>query len=330
MTERLRDDADGIARAATLLRTGHLVAFATETVYGLGADATNPAAVAAIYTAKSRPQFNPLICHFADAASAFAHAIPNRHAHSLAAAFWPGPLTLILPRHPDSTIATLAAAGLPSIALRVPAHATARALLQAASTPIAAPSANRSGRLSPTTADHVAASLTGRIAAILDSGPTSIGLESTIIDLTSPTPTLLRPGGIPIETLQSLLGPIRHPHHDPNTTSLAPIIAPIIAPGMTRSHYAPNLPLRLNATAPTASEAWLAFGPTPHTTRLTINLSPTANLAEAAATLFDALHRLDALAPPLGLTSIAIAPIPPQGLGQAINDRLARAAAPPD
>jgi L-threonylcarbamoyladenylate synthase len=318
MTEALRDDAAGIAHAASLLRNGYLVAFATETVYGLGADATNTAAVAAIYTAKCRPQFNPLICHFPDAASAFDHVVACGRARDLAETFWPGPLTLILPRHRDSAIVSLAAAGLPSLAIRVPAHATARTLLQAAGTPIAAPSANRSGRLSPTTAAHVAASLNGRIAAILDSGPTSVGLESTIIDLTGEAPALLRPGGIPIESLEATIGSIAQPAH--STT--------IVAPGMLQSHYAPTLPIRLDATSPRAAEAFLGFGPTPDTRAATINLSATANLAEAAAHLFDALHRLDETAIATGLTCIAIAPIPHHGLGAAINDRLRRAAAP--
>ncbi|MDD2876875.1 MAG: L-threonylcarbamoyladenylate synthase [Acidiphilium sp.] len=318
MTEILRDDAEGIARAALLLRTGQLVAFATETVYGLGADATNGAAVAGIFAAKGRPQFNPLICHFPDAASAFAHVVADDRAQILAAKFWPGPLTLVLVRRANSPISSLAAAGLPSLAVRIPGHPTARALLEAASTPIAAPSANRSGRISPTRATHVAADLSDRIAAILDSGPTSVGLESTILDLTAATPTLLRPGGIPIEALEAAIGPI-----DRATTACA-----IVAPGMMISHYAPRLPLRLNAIAPARTEAWLGFGPVPPMPNFTINLSPSGSLTEAAATLFDALHRIDAEATARGLTGIAAGAIPAHDLGAAINDRLARAAAP--
>ncbi|MGC9269320.1 L-threonylcarbamoyladenylate synthase [Acidiphilium sp.] len=318
MTVLLRDDAEGIARAGSWLRAGRLVAFATETVYGLGADATNADAIARIYAAKGRPRFNPLICHFAEADGAFAHVRADARARALAAVFWPGPLTLVLPRREDSPIAALAAAGLPSLAVRVPAHGTARALLNAAGTPIAAPSANRSGHLSPTTAAHVMAGLAGRIDAVLESGPTSVGLESSILDLTTGDPTLLRPGGIPIEMLEELMGPIRRCD---DTTA-------VIAPGMLRSHYAPRLPLRLEALAPDDSEAWLGFGTATVRGRLMINLSPRGSLIEAAAGLFEALHRIDTEAADLGLQGIAVAPIPRQGLGAAINDRLARAAAP--
>lgn len=264
MTERLPDDAIGIARAASLLRTGHLVAFATETVYGLGADATDPEAVAAIYAAKGRPDFNPLICHGADADTVFAHVHANDGARALAAAFWPGPLTLVLPRKPDSPIADRVTAGLPSLAVRVPAHPVARRLLEACGRLIAAPSANRSGQLSPTSADHVALSLSGRIAAILDSGPCPVGVESTIIDLAGALPILLRPGGIEREALERVAGPIGCARAD----------AAIAAPGMMASHYAPRLPLRLNARAPDAGEAWLGFGPALVGARLTISLSP--------------------------------------------------------
>ncbi|MEE3503371.1 L-threonylcarbamoyladenylate synthase [Acidiphilium acidophilum] len=318
MTLRLRDDADGIAQAAWLLRNGQLVAFATETVYGLGADGRNAQAVAAIYTAKGRPRFNPLICHFADGAEAFAHVTPDERAVALAAAFWPGPLTLVLPRRADSTIATLTGAGLPTIAVRVPAHETARALLRAAGVPIAAPSANRSGRLSPTTASHVLADLEGRIAAVIDSGAARVGLESTILDLSGARPRMLRPGGIAIEELIAVIGDIEIIGAD----------EAVIAPGMMVSHYAPRQTVRLDARAPTSSEAWLGFGPDGVAGTATINLSEAGDLTEAAASLFDALHALEARATAQGLTGIAVAPIPRHGLGVAINDRLARAAAP--
>ena len=316
MTERLADDATGIARAADLLRAGRLVAFATETVYGLGADATNGTAVAALYAAKGRPQFNPLICHFPDADAAFAHGAADERARALAVAFWPGPLTLVLPRRLGSAVSGLAAAGLETLALRVPAHPAARALLEATGRPVAAPSANRSGRLSPTRAAHVLASLDGRIDAVVDSGLTAVGVESTILDLTGPKPTLLRPGGVPAEALCAAIGDIA-----------APSDGAIKAPGMLASHYAPALPLRLNAAIPHADEAWLGFGASPMTPT-SRNLSPTADLAEAAAALFDALHGLDAEAAAAGLARIAVAPIPRHGLGAAINDRLTRAAAP--
>jgi len=318
MTSRLRDDAAGIAHAALLLRAGDLVAFATETVYGLGADASNAQAVAAIYTAKGRPQFNPLICHFPDMDSAFAHVVADERALALAAAFWPGPLTLVLLRRAESRISSLAAAGLPTIAVRVPAHATARALLGTAGVPIAAPSANVSGRLSPTTAEHVLTDLGGRIAAVLDSGPARIGLESTIVDLSGPRPVLLRPGGLTLEALEATIGRI-----DVAGTSDA-----ISAPGMMISHYAPRQTVRLNASAPARDEAWLGFGPGSAEGPAHLNLSKTGDLAEAAASLFDALHALEKLAASHGLTRIAVAPIPWCGLGAAINDRLARAAAP--
>ncbi|SIR25238.1 MULTISPECIES: L-threonylcarbamoyladenylate synthase [Acidiphilium] len=318
MTEVLRDDADGIARAALLLRTGRLVAFATETVYGLGADATDGDAVAGIYAAKGRPQFNPLICHFPDAAQAFVHVIADERARRLAEAFWPGPLTLVLPRRAGSGVSSLAAAGLASLAVRVPGHATARAVIEAAGVPIAAPSANRSGRLSPTCAAHVHGDLAGRIAAVLDSGPTSVGVESTIVDLTTATATILRPGGVAREALEAVIGPVGY----------AADAGIIIAPGMMRSHYAPSLPIRLDAVAPSESESWLGFGPAVVAAPVMVNLSAAGDLREAAAHLFEALHRLDAASVAAGLAGIAAAPVPHEGLGAAINDRLRRAAAP--
>lgn len=319
MTERLPADDAGVARAAALLRAGRLVAFATETVYGLGADATNSAAVAAIYEAKGRPRFNPLISHFPDSASAFRHVEADARAHVVAEAFWPGPLTLVLPRGKESDVSALAAAGLDSLAVRVPSHPVAQALLAAVDRPVAAPSANRSGRLSPTRAVHVLDGLEGRIEAVLDSGPAAVGVESTILDLTGPRPVLLRPGGLARETLEAVLGPIITGGAD----------GTVKAPGMLASHYAPVLPLRLEAIAPADDEAWLGFGSDPaplsHVSR---NLSPAADLTEAAATLFEALHELDTEARVAGCTRIAIAPIPAHGLGEAINDRLLRAAAP--
>ncbi|HEX7389283.1 MAG TPA: L-threonylcarbamoyladenylate synthase [Acidiphilium sp.] len=320
MTERLADDAAGIARAAALLGDGRLVAFATETVYGLGADATNGEAVAAIYAAKGRPRFNPLICHYPDADAAFADTLADARARLLAEKFWPGPLTLVLPRREPSRISGLASAGLPSLAVRVPGHARARTLLAAVGRPIAAPSANRSGRISPTRASHVLAGLDGRIAAVLDSGPASVGLESTILDLTGEVAVLLRPGGTPVEALEAAIGPVQRRKAD---------VAPTIkAPGMMASHYAPRLPLRLDAAAPGPGEAWLGFGPGRIDAEIAFNLSQNGKLAEAAANLFEALHRLDAEAIGHGLTGIAAAPVPRHGLGLAINDRLARAAAP--
>jgi L-threonylcarbamoyladenylate synthase len=320
MTERLAADAAGIARAAELLGAGELVAFATETVYGLGADATNASAVAAIYEAKGRPRFNPLICHFPDADSAFRHVVADAWARQAAQAFWPGPLTLVLPRRDESGIATLATAGLPSVAVRVPGHEAARALLAATGRPVAAPSANRSGRLSPTRPAHVLAGLDGRIAAILESGACAVGLESTIVDLTGTSPVLLRPGGIPREALEAVLGQV---------SIAAEAGAAVKAPGMLASHYAPVLPLRLGAAAPEAGEAWLGFGVEPPALpSVSGNLSLAGDLVEAAARLFDSLYALDAAALRAGLQCIAVARVPDRGLGVAINDRLTRAAAP--
>jgi L-threonylcarbamoyladenylate synthase len=319
MTEHLTPN--DIAHAAALLRAGKLVSFGTETVYGLGADACNPDAVAAIYTAKGRPSFNPLICHFADAPTAFRYVIPTKLAEKLAAKFWPGPLTLVLPRAKQCPVSQLAGAGLPTLAVRVPAHDVALSLLRAFGGPVAAPSANRSGRISPTSAAHVLAELDGRIAAILDSGPCTVGLESTVLDLSGPMPVLLRPGGVSIEALEAEIGPIQ--------SAAAATSAPA-APGMLLSHYAPSLSLRLNATNLGETEALLAFGPALPGAKLAFQLSESKNLAEAAAKLFEALHVLDAQAAPLGLTQIAVQPIPAHGLGLAINDRLTRAAAPRD
>jgi L-threonylcarbamoyladenylate synthase len=288
-------------------------------VYGLGADACNADAVAAIYAAKGRPSFNPLICHFADAQMAFTYVTPTLLAEKLAAKFWPGPLTLVLPRAKDCPVSQLAGAGLPTLAVRVPGHDTALKLLTEFGGPVAAPSANRSGRMSPTSAAHVHAELDGRIAAVLDSGPCAVGLESTVLDLSGPMPVLLRPGGVSVEALEAEIGPIQRVTGD----STAPA-----SPGMLLSHYAPTLPVRLDATSVAADEAVLAFGPPLPGAKLVFQLSETQNLQEAAARLFEGLHVLDAEGARLGLSRIAAMPVPNHGLGLAINDRLTRAASP--
>jgi L-threonylcarbamoyladenylate synthase len=303
-----------IAEAAAAIRAGRLVGMPTETVYGLAADATNGAAVAAIFEAKGRPRFNPLIVHVPDVPAARAIATLSPMAETLAAAFWPGPLTLVLPMRPVSPIADLVTAGLTSVAIRLPAHPTARALLAAAGRPLAAPSANRSGHVSPTTAAHVATDLGDSVAIILDAGPTAIGLESTIVGLVA-EPTLLRAGGVPRGEIEAVL---RQPLG-------LPAVGSIEAPGMLASHYAPRANLRLNATALEPGEAQLAFGTPLPGVAPTVNLSPKGDLREAAANLFAALRTLDDKA-----TTIAVAPIPDEGLGEAINDRLRRAAAPRD
>ena len=314
-TECLAPDATGIARAAALIRAGGLVAFPTETVYGLGADAGNPRAVAGIFAAKGRPRFNPLIAHCADAAMAARLAELRGPAATLAARFWPGPLTLVLPRRAGSGIADLVTAGLDTVALRVPAHAVAQALLRGVGGPVAAPSANPSGRVSPTTAEHVLDGLAGRIAAVLDAGPCTVGLESTIIGFSAGRAVLLRPGGVPAEAVEESLG-----------GALArPDAATVTAPGMLASHYAPGARLRLAAAAPRPGEGWLGFGPLPGgLTGPALTLSESGDLAEAAAALFGHLRRLDAAMGRAG--TIAVAPVPETGLGRAINDRLARAA----
>ena len=321
MTERLQAPAD-IPRAAAMLREGALVAFGTETVYGLGADASNNQAVARIFEAKGRPHFNPLICHYPGADAAFRHVQASPLAERLAAAFWPGPLTLVLPRRVTCPVALLAGAGLDTLAVRVPAHAAALALLEQAGFPISAPSANRSGAISPTSAAHVLAGLDGRIAAVLDSGPCAVGLESTVLDLSAGTPFLLRPGGVPAEAIEALIGPIGRGV----TPGQAQAPRTLRSPGLLVSHYAPNRPLRLDATTIAAHEALLAFGPPLAGAHALYQLSATSNIEEAAAHLFEALHHLDALP---GLTAIAAMTIPGTGLGAAINDRLSRAASGP-
>ncbi|MCZ8142872.1 MAG: L-threonylcarbamoyladenylate synthase [Acetobacteraceae bacterium] len=322
MTRRL--GADQVAEAARLLRAGELVAFPTETVYGLGADARNGRAVAAVFEAKGRPHFNPLICHFPDAESAFAEVIADDRARALAAAFWPGPLTLVLPRRAECRIDLLAGAGLDTLAVRVPAHPLALELLRAAAIPVAGPSANRSGAVSPTTADHVLEGLSGRIAAVLDGGACDVGVESTVLDLAMGGAALLRPGGVPVEAIEAVIGKVSRPL----PISAAEKTRTLRSPGMMLSHYAPTLPVRLGAVDVVADEALLAFGPPLPGAGLVWQLSETGDLLEAAARLFAGLRHLDAEGGQRGLTRIATMPIPESGLGAAINDRLARAAAP--
>jgi L-threonylcarbamoyladenylate synthase len=322
MTERLNRTDRDIAHAASLLRAGKLVAFGTETVYGLGADATNARAVAAVFEAKGRPLFNPLICHYESAEAAFADVVSSPLAARLADTFWPGPLTLVLPRRAACPVALLAGAGLDTLAVRVPAHPVAQRLIAALGRPVAAPSANRSGGISPTTAAHVLAGLEGRIAAVIESGPCRVGLESTVLDLAGPSPVLLRPGGVTVEALQAAIG-------GPLSLASGQAGAPH-SPGMLLSHYAPRLPLRINATSIGANEALLAFGPPLPGAALVFQLSAKANLNEAAANLFEGLHWLDDHAPAHALAAIAAMPIPTHALGRAITDRLTRAAHPFD
>lgn len=308
-TRILIPDVDGLAEAARFLDTGALVAFPTETVYGLGGDARNSRAVARIFEAKARPSFNPLIVHMPDLAQTEHLVAWTPIARDLAQAFWPGPLTLVLPLKPGHGLSPLVTAELPTLAIRVPAHPVAQALLRAFGGPLAAPSANPSGRISPTSAAHVVDGLNGRIAAILDGGSCAVGLESTIIGL-SARPTLLRPGGLPVEAIEAALGQPLAARADQD---------PLSAPGQMLSHYAPGAPVRLNATEARDHELLLGFGPIEGD----LNLSRAGDLVEAAANLFGHLHSLDADGRP-----IAVAPIPDHGLGRAINDRLRRAAAP--
>ncbi|WP_413814237.1 L-threonylcarbamoyladenylate synthase [Bosea sp. Root483D1] len=317
-TQRLSADEAGIAAAAELLRAGRLVALPTETVYGLAADATDDRAVASIYAAKERPSFNPLISHLPDIDAARRQGLFDAPALALAKAFWPGPLTLVVPASSACTVCSLARAGLDSVALRVPSHQVAHAVLQAAGRPIAAPSANRSGRVSPTQADHVFADLDGRIDAVLDAGPTAVGVESSIVACLGGVPRLLRPGGVPRAALEAAIGQALVIVEEGGSAPLAP--------GLLASHYAPRAAVRLDAEAARPGEAWLGFGPEPNGAlpALAFNLSSTGDLTEAAANLFAALRRLDDRGP----KTIAVAPIPMHGLGEAINDRLKRAAAP--
>jgi L-threonylcarbamoyladenylate synthase len=318
-TERLRADEAGLVRAAEILRGGGLVAFPTETVYGLGADASQPAAVAKIYAAKERPRFNPLIAHVDSVSTAFSHGIFNDTARRLAEAFWPGPLTLVVPVAPTCTVSDLARAGLDSVGLRVPSHPLAHRLLAAVARPVAAPSANRSGRISPTAVDHVLGDLNGRIDAILDGGDTQVGVESTIVSCLGDATRLLRPGGVTREAIEDVIG--RKLEAAPETGDNP------VAPGMLASHYAPRAQVRLNAGEILTGEAALLFGSAEprglERAAAVLNLSESGDLAEAAAHLFSALRQLDAS----GAQTIAVGPIPETGLGEAINDRLGRAAA---
>lgn len=308
---RLPASPEGTERAAALLRGGGVVAFPTETVYGLGARASDGMAVARIFEAKGRPSFNPLIVHVGGRAAAEALALVSQEAGALMDAFWPGPLTLVLPQHPGAPIAALATAGLSTVALRAPAHPLARALLAAVGEPLAAPSANPSGRVSPTTADHVLEGLRGRIDAVLDGGPCVVGLESTILALGPQGPRLLRAGGLPVEALEAALGRPVLIGADPARPE---------APGQLASHYAPRGTVRLDATEAREGEVLVGFGAVAGA----LSLSPSGDLREAAQALFATLHALDAQ----GAPAIAVAPIPDEGLGRAINDRLRRAAAP--
>jgi L-threonylcarbamoyladenylate synthase len=334
VTRVARASVGAVKDAKSVLAAGGLVAFPTETVYGLGADATNDKAVARLYAVKERPSINPLIAHVADLATAERLAVFNDTALRLAKAFWPGPLTLVLPKAPHCPVGLLATAGLDTIAVRVPGHPVAHQILAAFGKPVVAPSANRSGEVSTTTAQHVLHDLRDRIELLINDGPAPLGIESTIISCVG-EPTLLRSGAIDRAAVEKVLGaPLAthghhgHAHHGhakshPSSHGPAPV-----APGMLASHYAPRTPLRLNATNVSPDEALLAFGPTAPAGAAeavaTLNLSPRGDLVEAAAHLFAHLRSLDTE----GAEAIAVAPIPEQGIGEAINDRLRHAAAP--
>jgi len=321
MTDCLAITGESMARGVDILAHGGLVAFPTETVYGLGGDACNADAVAAIFAAKERPAFNPLISHVASAEAAFELGTSTPIAACLAETFWPGPMTLILTRRPDCPVALLTSAGLNKIALRVPSHAEARGLIEAFGRPVAAPSANPSGRISPTRADHVMAGLGGRIELVLDGGPCESGVESTVVDCTGDTARILRPGGITREAVAATLAGrgITLAGESPPTGEDAPT-----SPGQLASHYAPLAPVRLNVTAPETGIELIGFGETGGAGELGLNLSPEGDLQEAAANLFQMMHAADAA----GADVIGVAPVPESGLGEAVNDRLRRAAAP--
>jgi L-threonylcarbamoyladenylate synthase len=311
----------GAQAAAKTLAAGGLVAFPTETVYGLGADAANATAVAHIYSAKGRPAFNPLIAHVPDLAAARRIGRFDARALRLAEAFWPGPLTLVVPKTKDCPVADLATAGLDTVAIRIPAHPVAEAILRAFGGAVVAPSANISGHVSPTLADHVESDLAGRIDLIIDGGPVAVGVESTIVGCFE-APMLLRPGGLSRERIEAVLGaPLARPPVEVESDDSQPL-----APGMLASHYAPRATVRLHAQHVASGEALLAFGPGrlpgQEAAAAVMNLSPTADLDEAAANLFGYLRSLDAKAP----KAIAVMTIPEEGLGEAINDRLRRAA----
>lgn len=309
-TQILSASAQDLDRAAQLLEDGGLVSFPTETVYGLGADARQGRAVADIFAAKNRPSFNPLIVHVADLDHARRHAHIVGDAERLAQAFWPGPLTLVVPLVETHGLSELVTAGLPTVGIRMPDHPVAQGILRALDGPIAAPSANPSGRISPTTAQHVLSGLSGRIDAVIDAGPCDVGLESTIVGFENGAPVLLRPGGLPAEAIEAALN---------RPLKLWQDGAAISAPGQLQSHYAPESAVRLNADSAQPGELYLGFGAQSGD----LNLSPSGDLSEAAAQLFACLHALDERGQP-----IAVAPIPETGLGRAINDRLRRAAAP--
>jgi L-threonylcarbamoyladenylate synthase len=340
-TRLLPPDATGIHAAAALLRAGGLVAFPTETVYGLGADATNPRAVAALYAAKGRPSFNPLIAHLPDVDVALEQGRFNASARALARAFWPGALTLVVPLAASASVCDLARAGLDSVALRVPAHPLAHELLGKTGVPIAAPSANRSGHVSPTEASHVMADLEGRIDAVIDGGPTAIGLESTIIACLSTKPRLLRAGGIPREAIEHVVGKLAGVGNGSNIVSRADSGTSRssirsddprpLSPGLLASHYAPRAKVRLEALEIEPREAALLFGKArpkglAHAAAV-LNLSEAADLVEAATNLFGHMRKLDAMLAGGRSPCIAVSPIPNTQLGEAINDRLRRAAA---
>lgn len=310
-------DKEAIKKAASLIQAGELVAFPTETVYGLGCDATNPAAIAKIFALKDRPSFNPLIVHFAQIEDIFEHAVTTPLAEKITQSnLWPGPLTVVLERKRGSTIAPLATAGLDTVAVRIPQHPVAKSLILASGCPIAAPSANRSGLLSPTQPAHVHLSFGDSSPFTLDGGPSSVGLESTVIDLSQDTPVLLRAGGLDTKVIEAIIGTtIASCHHNPHLPK---------SPGQTLRHYATLTPLRTHASYVRATEALLAFGRhEPHGAAHTVNLSFRGDLTEAAANFFSMLHELDQG----GFEGIAVSPIPEQGLGIAINDRLRRAVA---
>lgn len=310
-------NAATLGEAAAILTQGGLVAFPTETVYGLGADARNDQAVASIFAAKNRPQFNPLIVHVRDLESAATYAEFDDRARALAALHWPGPLTMVLPRRADCGLSLLVSAGLDTVALRVPGHSTAQALLSAFDGPIAAPSANASGAVSPTRAEHVAQSLGDKVDLIIDDGPCAIGLESTVVDVSGETICVLRHGAVTLEDLNAEFGTVADATGDADGATKSP--------GMLARHYATNQPLRLDAKSAAPNEAYLAFGDhAPTNAAATKNLSPSGDLTEAAANLFALLRALDQPQ----YAAIAVAPIPDRGLGRAINDRLRRAATP--
>ena len=319
-TIRFSDSDRGIRAAVSFLKKGGLVAFPTETVYGLGADARDERAVASIYRAKGRPAHNPVIVHVSDIKAGLALIDLPEAGVKAAEAFWPGPLTLVGPVRADSGIAPICRAGAETLAVRVPEHRLAKALISAFSGPLAAPSANRSGQVSPTNADHVMEELVGLIDGVIDGGPCEVGLESTILGFyDNGLPRLLRPGGVPVEALEAVIGPVQSGEVVDNKAPSAP--------GQLSSHYAPGARLRLNAEAPALGEAWLGFGPNPERkSAISMNLSPSGDLEQAGAALFAALRQLDEWLEGSGV--IAVAPIPDSGMGLAINDRLKRAAAP--